>query len=157
MIAFTYQPISTTGALGSASRLFRYLHCDCIGPLPFDVAGQKYIVHFVDAFTKFSILVPSRIQKGQTIVDAILTHVFSVFGAPKSIHSDNGPEFSSRIFSLLCFYLNMEHSLSIPHFHQSNRLVERANTKPSSKASVHYCSTSPTMTIDLITSQSARC
>ncbi|KAL0226871.1 hypothetical protein P9112_014195 [Eukaryota sp. TZLM1-RC] len=119
------QSIPPTGSLNSAKRTFEYLHCDSIGPLAPDVAGFKYIIHFVDAFSKFSILVPSRDVKAQTVVDALFAHVFSVFGTPKSIHSDNGPEFSNRIFALMCSYLNIEHTFSIPHFHQSNGLVER--------------------------------
>ncbi|KAL0214719.1 hypothetical protein P9112_006903 [Eukaryota sp. TZLM1-RC] len=71
------------------------------------------------------ILIPSRDLKAQSIVDALLVHIYSIFVAPKAIHSDNGPEFANQIFSLFCSYLNVEHSLSIPHFHQSNGLVER--------------------------------
>ncbi|KAL0224184.1 hypothetical protein P9112_003574 [Eukaryota sp. TZLM1-RC] len=117
--------ISSTGSVNSAHRPFEYLNCDCIGPLPLDVTGSKYVIHFVDAFSQFCILVPSRDLKAQSIVDALLVHVYSIFGAPKAIHSDNGPELANQIFSLFCSYLKIEHSPSIPHFHQSNGLVER--------------------------------
>ncbi|KAL0218925.1 hypothetical protein P9112_004578 [Eukaryota sp. TZLM1-RC] len=117
--------IPSTGSLNSAKRPFEYLHCDTIGPLSVDSYGNKYVIHFVDAFSKFSILVTVADVTALTVVNSILVHVYSVFGAPRSIHSDNGPEFSNKIFSLLCQFLNIEHTLSIPHFHQSNGLVER--------------------------------
>ncbi|KAL0209965.1 hypothetical protein P9112_010049 [Eukaryota sp. TZLM1-RC] len=85
--------ISSTGSLNSVKRPFEYHHCDTIGPLSVDSYGNKYAIHFVDAFSKFSILVPVADMTALTVVNSILTHVYSVFGAPRSIHSDNGPEF----------------------------------------------------------------
>ncbi|KAL0223189.1 hypothetical protein P9112_002579 [Eukaryota sp. TZLM1-RC] len=117
--------ISSTGSLNSVRRPFESLHCDSIGPLSAYTYGYKYIVHFVDAFSKFSILVPTKDLKVTTIVNALISSVYSVFGAPRRIHSDNGPEFANKIFSLLCQFLNIEHSQSLPHYHQSNGLVER--------------------------------
>ncbi|KAL0220028.1 hypothetical protein P9112_005681 [Eukaryota sp. TZLM1-RC] len=117
--------ISSTGSLNSVRRPFESLHCDSIGPLSADTYGYKYVVHFVDAFSKFSILVPTKDLKATTIVNALISSVYSVFGAPRSIHSDNGPEFANKIFSLLCQFLNIEHTQSLPHYHQSNGLVER--------------------------------
>ncbi|KAL0226635.1 hypothetical protein P9112_013959 [Eukaryota sp. TZLM1-RC] len=87
--------IPSTGSLNSAKRPFEYLHCDTIGPLTVDSYGNKYVIHFVDAFSKFSILVPVADVTALTVVNSILIHVYSVFGAPRSIHSDNGPEFSN--------------------------------------------------------------
>ncbi|KAL0218956.1 hypothetical protein P9112_004609 [Eukaryota sp. TZLM1-RC] len=117
--------ISSTGSLNSVRRPFESLHCDSIGPLSADTYGNKYIVHFVDAFSKFSVLVPTKDLKATTIVNALISSVYSVFGAPRCIHSDNGPEFANKIFSLLCQFLNIDHTQSLPHYHQSNGLVER--------------------------------
>ncbi|KAL0218558.1 hypothetical protein P9112_004211 [Eukaryota sp. TZLM1-RC] len=103
--------------LTSLAALFEYLHCDSNGPLSPDVARYINIIHFKDAFSKLSILVASRDVTAQTVVDALFTHVLSVFGAPKLIHSDNGSDLSNRIFALMCSYLDIKHTLSIPHFH----------------------------------------
>ncbi|KAL0206885.1 hypothetical protein P9112_012596 [Eukaryota sp. TZLM1-RC] len=115
--------VSFTGSLNSVRRPFESLHCDSIGPLSADTDCYKYIVHFVDAFSNFSILVPTKDLKATTYV--LISSVYSVFGSPRRIHSDNGPDFSNKIFSLLCQFLNIEHSQSLPHYHQSNDLVER--------------------------------
>ncbi|KAL0226587.1 hypothetical protein P9112_013911 [Eukaryota sp. TZLM1-RC] len=95
--------ISSTGSLNSAHRPFGYLHCDCIGPLPLDVDESKYVIHFVDAFSKFSILVSSRDLKAQSIVEALIVHVYFIFEAPKAIHSDNGPVFANQDLLLVLF------------------------------------------------------
>ncbi|KAL0219638.1 hypothetical protein P9112_005291 [Eukaryota sp. TZLM1-RC] len=41
------------------------------------------------------------------------------------VHSDNGPEFSKAVFDALCKFLGIEVSKSVPHFSQSNGLVQR--------------------------------
>ncbi|KAL0210764.1 hypothetical protein P9112_009062 [Eukaryota sp. TZLM1-RC] len=117
--------ISSTGSLHSVCRPFESLHCDSIGSLSADIYVYKYIVHFVDAFSKFCILVPTKDLKATTIVNALISSVYSVFGAPRRIHSDNGPEFANKIFSLLCQFLNIAHSQSLPHYHHSNGLIKR--------------------------------
>ncbi|KAL0216651.1 hypothetical protein P9112_008840 [Eukaryota sp. TZLM1-RC] len=117
--------ISASGSLSRSHRPFEYLHCDTIGPFQPDSRQNKYVLHFVDAFTKFSILAPVPDIKAITVADSILTHVYAIFGAPKSIHSDNGTEFCNAVFASLCQLLNITHTTSIPHFHQSNGLVER--------------------------------
>ncbi|KAL0213676.1 hypothetical protein P9112_005860 [Eukaryota sp. TZLM1-RC] len=117
--------ISSTGCLNSVRRPFESLHCDSIGFLSVDSYGYRYIVHFVDAFSKFSILVPTKDLKALTVANSLISSVYSVFGAPRCIHSDNGPKFANKIFGLLCQFLNVEHTQSLPHYHQSNGLVER--------------------------------
>ncbi|KAL0226589.1 hypothetical protein P9112_013913 [Eukaryota sp. TZLM1-RC] len=41
------------------------------------------------------------------------------------IHSDNGPEFANETFKIVCNRLAIEMSNSIPHYSESNGLVER--------------------------------
>ncbi|KAL0215522.1 hypothetical protein P9112_007706 [Eukaryota sp. TZLM1-RC] len=74
--------ISSSGSLNSVRRPFESIHCDSIGPLPVDSYGYRYIVHFVDAFSKFSILVPTKDLKALTVANSLISSVYSVFGAP---------------------------------------------------------------------------
>ncbi|KAL0220051.1 hypothetical protein P9112_005704 [Eukaryota sp. TZLM1-RC] len=117
--------ISASGLLSQSRRPFEYLHCDTIGFSQSDFNRNKHALHLVDAFTKFSILVPVSDIKAITVANSILTHVYSIFGAPRAIHSDNGTEFSNAVFDSLCQFLNISHSTSIFHFHRSNGLVEK--------------------------------
>ncbi|KAL0206248.1 hypothetical protein P9112_001555 [Eukaryota sp. TZLM1-RC] len=111
--------VLSTGSLNSVKRFFECLYCNTIGPLSVDSYANKYVIHFVDAFSKFSFLVPVADITALTVVNSIFSHVFSVFGAPRSIHSDNGPKFSNKIFSLLCQFLNNEHILTGQIIYQS--------------------------------------
>ncbi|KAL0208766.1 hypothetical protein P9112_011353 [Eukaryota sp. TZLM1-RC] len=106
--------ISSTGSLNSVRRPFESLHCDSIDPCPLTPMA-----------TDIFILVPTKDLKALTVDNSLISSVYAVFGAPRCIHSDNGPEFANKIFSLLCQFLNVEHTQSLPHYHQSNGLVER--------------------------------
>ncbi|KAL0218246.1 hypothetical protein RCL1_009094 [Eukaryota sp. TZLM3-RCL] len=56
-----------------------------------------------------------------------MNSVFCTFGVPKSIRSVVGPEFANSTMKWLCDHLQIDHTFSIPHHHQSNGLVERCN------------------------------
>ncbi|KAL0208773.1 hypothetical protein P9112_011360 [Eukaryota sp. TZLM1-RC] len=120
-------PKSITPSTGSlwADKPFARLNVDTIGPLPPDQEANKYILVFVDSFTRYTILVPLKELNAMLTADALIWSVCAVFGIPYSIHSDNGPEFANNVFKSLCEFLSINVTNSIPNFIQSNGLVER--------------------------------
>ncbi|KAL0208447.1 hypothetical protein P9112_011034 [Eukaryota sp. TZLM1-RC] len=98
---------------------------DIIGPLPADQEGYKYILVFIDSFSRFTIIVPFKEINANLTADALIWKVCAIFGIPFQIHSDNIPEFSKAVFDELSKFLSIEVSKSIPRFSQSNGLVER--------------------------------
>ncbi|KAL0215489.1 hypothetical protein P9112_007673 [Eukaryota sp. TZLM1-RC] len=116
--------VPTTGSLW-ADRPFARVNVDVIGPLPEDQDGHRYILVFVDSFTRFTIIVPLKELNANLTADALIWKVCAIFGIPFIVHSDNGPEFSKAVFDALCEFLGIEVSKSVPHFSQSNGLVER--------------------------------
>ncbi|KAL0212974.1 hypothetical protein RCL1_006600 [Eukaryota sp. TZLM3-RCL] len=113
-----------SGTLWS-DRPFSSIHVDTIGPLPKDIQGFSFVLVFIDAFTRYTILVPLEKLNAQETAYALVWNVCAIFGIPLAIHSDNGPEFANAVFRDLCDRLAIEVSHSIPHFSQSNGLVER--------------------------------
>ncbi|KAL0219416.1 hypothetical protein P9112_005069 [Eukaryota sp. TZLM1-RC] len=116
--------VPTTGSLW-ADRPFARVNVDVIGPLPEDQDGHRYILVFVDSFTRFTIIVPLKELNANLTSDALIWKVCTIFGIPFIVHSDNGPEFFKAVFDALCEFLGIEVSKSVPHFSQSNGLVER--------------------------------
>ena len=57
-------------------------------------------------------------------IDAIKSQ-FSCHDIPEKLKTDNGPQFSSREFSLFCENYQIEHTTSSPHYPQSNGEAER--------------------------------
>ena len=50
----------------------------------------------IDHFTRFAALVALPDNKEQTIAKALVERVFGIFGSPKTLHSDQGPEFENK-------------------------------------------------------------
>ncbi|KAL0206362.1 hypothetical protein P9112_001669 [Eukaryota sp. TZLM1-RC] len=116
--------IPPTGSLWT-DRPFARVNADVIAPLPEDQKGYKYILVFIDSFSRFTIIVPLKELNANLTADALIRTVCAIFGIPFQIHSDNGPEFSTAVFDELSKFLGIEVSKSIPRFSQSNGLVER--------------------------------
>ncbi|KAL0238106.1 hypothetical protein GEMRC1_012579 [Eukaryota sp. GEM-RC1] len=116
--------IEPTGSLW-ANRPFARLNVDTIGPLPKDQNGNQFLLVFVDSFSRYTILSPLEDLNSTEVAYRLVWDVIAIFGIPFCIHSDNGKEFANATFEAVCNLLAIEVSRSIPHFSQSNGLVER--------------------------------
>ena len=95
------------------------LHIDFVGP----TNGQPFLV-VVDANSKWPEIFPmSRITSEETI--SKLQKIFSRFGPPETLVSDNGTTFSSVKFSTFCQQNGINHIHTPPFHPQSNGQVER--------------------------------
>ena len=65
------------------------LSVDIVSPLPAD-QGMGYIVVFVDCYTKYAILIPSKGHTAATVCNALLTRVIPYFGVPTRLLPDRG-------------------------------------------------------------------
>ena len=95
------------------------LHIDFAGP----VNGQHYLI-VVDAFSKWPEVCPVE-RTTSTVTISKLRSVFSRFGMPHTIVSDNGTAFTSAEFSEFCDQNGIQHIRSPPFHPQSNGQVER--------------------------------
>ena len=91
-----------------------------------DANGFKYIIVFIDAFTRF---VELRPVKSLTAADAAKTfmEVFGRYGAPKFLRSDNGTQFVAELISELLKLLGIDCQLTLAYHPEANGIVERAN------------------------------
>lgn len=68
--------------------------------------------------------------------------VYRRFGLPKSIISDRGPQFASRVFQGLCSKLGITSKLSTAYHPQTDGQTERANQEIEAYLRI-YCTNSP--------------
>ncbi|KAI4885571.1 hypothetical protein NFI96_007362, partial [Prochilodus magdalenae] len=66
-------------------------------------------------------------QEAETVADALVEGMFSRFGAAEVIHSDQGRNFESGVFSDMCERLGIQKTRTTPLHPQSDGLVERFN------------------------------
>jgi len=100
---------------------------DVLGPFPHSERGNRYILTAMDYFTKWPEAYCMPNQEAETIVDALVGGMFSRFGAPEVIHTDQGRNFESRVFAAMCDKLGSHKTRTTPLHPQSDGLVERFN------------------------------
>ena len=86
-------------------------------------AGVNYLL-VVDAYSKWPSAVPLRsLSSSSTIAE--MERIFSDFGTPEVVMSDNGSQFDCAEFRAFCARRNIRSVSSSPVYPQSNGLVER--------------------------------
>lgn len=105
---------------------FQRLAMDFVGPLPIDARGNMFILVVVDCFSRWVELFALPEAKAELVAECLL-NIFSTFGLPEEILSDNGPQFISTVLQQLMSALDVDQIYSTPHHHQGNGQVERFN------------------------------
>ena len=89
----------------------------------FRLEGHYYLLT-VDYYSKFIAVENLQNPQSETIISKC-KKVFSQFGIPKELITDNDPQFSSHKFRSSSKTWDILHKTISPHYHQSNSLAER--------------------------------
>ena len=100
---------------------------DVMGPLPESERGNKYILVVGDYFTKWMEAYAIPNQETPTIAKVLAEEFICRYGVPRIIQSDQGRNFESHIFTVLCKILDIDKSRSSALHPQTNGMVERQN------------------------------
>ena len=121
------QPISPPILKIKTAKPFELFALDLL-QFPKSSKGNVAALVAVDHFSKWLVAIPLRNKQANTVTNAlqhqILPHLPRV---PDRILTDNGPEFSNRIFNDALREHNIEHTFSTPYTPTSNGAVERIN------------------------------
>ena len=71
---------------------------DNVGPLLVDGRSNQFIVTIMDVYSRYLIAIPVRNHRASTVSRCLYESVVAYFGAPRSILSDRGTEFTSVIW-----------------------------------------------------------
>ena len=100
---------------------------DILGEFPMTENGNKYILVVGDYFTKWKECFPMPNMEAITVARIMVNEVISRLGVPEKIHSDQGAQFESNLFSEMCKLLQIEKTRTTPYHPQSDAMVERFN------------------------------
>ena len=98
---------------------WKRVHMDFAGPFQ----GKMFFI-IVDAHSKWPEVITMSSTTSQHTIEA-LRSVFSRFGLPDQLVSDNGPQFTSEEFAQFLRRNGIRHILSAPYHTSSNGLAER--------------------------------
>lgn len=117
---------SPMGTFREPTRPFEIVYVDFVGPLPRSKAGHAYMFVVVDSFTKFVHIQPMRQATAQAAVKCLRDHIFLLFGTPKFLVSDNGPQFISSTFKTFLESFNVT-TWYTSRYHPQANATEAAN------------------------------
>ena len=113
-----------------ADKPWDHLEIDLIGPLPMSERGMVYILTIVDVCTAFTVIHALKTKEMEEVARR-LWEVFTDFGTPKVLQSDNGTEFVNKVLNALTIIHGIEPRLSAAYNPRTNGLVERTNKEVS--------------------------
>ena len=110
-----------------SSRPFHKIGMDVVGPLPTSNKGNKYLLVATDYLTKWPEAMALPDQTASTIAQAYLDLIVCRHGAPETLITDRGRNFTSKLMAELC-KLTQTNKVFTTSFHpQTDGLCEKLN------------------------------
>ena len=100
---------------------------DIVDHLQASKAGNVCVLTVTDHFTKYVKAIPLSNQTAETVASAFFTEWVAPFGAPQSLHTDQGTNFTSDLIAELCELLDIYKTRTTPYHPAGNGQVERYN------------------------------
>ena len=100
---------------------------DILGPLPETERGNRYVLVIADYFTKWTEAFPMSNMEAHTVAGLFVYKFVRHFGGPDYLHTDQGRNFESNLFSEICKLFGVSKTRTTPYHPQSNGLLQRFN------------------------------
>jgi transposase InsO family protein len=118
-------PTAPLGELPETSYLFELTSLDICGPYLETKRGNRYLLTFIDHFSRNPEVIPLPQQDAPTVARALVTEIFSRLGCPRTIASDRGTNFISELFKEMCKLLQVKRINSTSFNPQMQGQVEK--------------------------------
>ena len=105
---------------------FQRLSIDLVGPLNESTNGNNFLFTCKDTYTRWIEAIPTQDITAEGIVNLLRSHIFSRYGMPTSIHSDNGRQFTAELMKELQAALRI-HCTTTPAYNPKSNPVERSH------------------------------
>ena len=103
---------------------FEHVLVDCVGPLPKLKSGNQFLLTIMCLATRHPEVIPLRSITAQSVVKALIK-LFSTFGLPNIVQTDQGTNFLSGIFKQVLTSLSITHRTSSAYHPESQRALEK--------------------------------
>jgi transposase InsO family protein len=101
---------------------------ESIGPInPLSFAWHIFILTTTDYFTKWTEVVPLKNAHDEQVISFLETNIFSRFGIPLEIITDNGPAFIYAKLTQIMVKLRVKHFTSYDYYPRGNGKAESTN------------------------------
>ena len=97
---------------------------DMVGPLPVTSSGKRFLLTILDVTTRYLEAVPVSSLRAKPVMTQLL-NFFSRYGFPREVQSDQGVNFTSKLFKTTFKELGVVQVLSSAYHPQSQGALER--------------------------------
>ena len=111
--------------------IFCRIHIDIIGPIQKSAQSKNkynYILLVVDSFSKWCEAFPMFSESSTEIAAILYREIFTRYGAPRTIVTDRGQSFLSKLIKALCELFQITKKNTTSYHPQTNAACERMNS-----------------------------
>ena len=106
--------------------LFDLWGIDFMGPFPASY-NNLYILLAIDYVSKWVEAIPTRTNDAKVVAQFLRSHIFSRFGTPRALITDNGTHFCNKVIDKVLQKYGVRHRTSLAYHPQSNGQAEVSN------------------------------
>jgi hypothetical protein len=117
--------IAPMGDALEANDFLDVVSLDIVGPLPITEKGNRYLLTFVDHFTRFCDAIPIARQDTETIAREFVTRIITQFGVPRKLLTDRGANFTSSLIKETCKLLKIQKLQTSSYNPRANGICEK--------------------------------
>ena len=97
---------------------------DIFGPLPTTRRNNRFIVVFIDHFTKWPEVIPTNTITAEVIASLLHNRIVCRFGCPQTLLTDRGPQFVAAITRNLCERYGIRKAFTSAYHPQGDPVAE---------------------------------
>ena len=104
-----------------AKASFRIVAADILGPITLAKKSQaRYILVISGLYTKDAVAVPLKDMTAKTVATTLVEEWILNFGAPDTLHTDQGTNFNSEAMKDICQNFMIDETRTSPNHSQGN-------------------------------------
>jgi transposase InsO family protein len=116
---------ATLGEIPVAKEFLDIVSLDIVGPLPETERGNKYLLTFIDHYTRYCDAMPIVRQDTETIAREFVVRIITQLGVPRRLLTDRVANFTSALIRETCKMLKIQKLQTISYNPQANGICER--------------------------------
>ena len=101
------------------------IHVDIVGPLSATPQGNRWVLTVIDRYSKYPAAFPLKSTTAEVVCKVLFDGWITLFGIPRRIVTDQGPQFTGALLRGLAQRLGVDHVTTSVYHPQANGVVER--------------------------------
>lgn len=111
--------------VGTASGHLEFVAINIFGPLPHIVNGNQYVIEMTNGYSKLTRTMPTGTTSSSHVANVLFDSQVAPYGIPAYVLTDNGVQFTCKLFARLCIMLGVNDQTTTAYHPQTNGQEEQ--------------------------------